>query len=417
VFFVVVLKSVIALVYSSFCIKGVICAANSMRTFSRITIAISVIVGVCSILALLKRQDILDFAATNSVLSQLLPTNLLATTTTTTPENNNNNNIPTTPSISATTTTTMSATANTTTKLLPRLIRTAFLAVEQSEGAGARVRRSIGTPKLRNFSPFLMLDHFSVPPGAGFPDHPHRGQETITYLLQGGIDHEDFAGNKGRLGPGDLQFMTAGRGIVHAEMPVQNEDGSANVGIQLWVDLPKALKGCEPRYRDLRAEEVPVVEVDGGKVTVKVISGQSHGVDSVKDLAYTPVWLLDVEVRPGGKIVQPLPEGWNAFAYTLEGEVLFGETGGQRTVGEFHNVVFEGEGQAVYAAVDEGAEKSARFIIVAGTPLDQKVVQYGPFVLTSQEEVYKAFVDYQTHSNGFERADGWESEIGKRMVH
>ncbi|KAG7285425.1 hypothetical protein NEMBOFW57_010052 [Staphylotrichum longicolle] len=303
-----------------------------------------------------------------------------------------------------------------TTKLLPRLIRQTFLAIEQSEGAGARVRRSIGTPKLRNFSPFLMLDHFFVSPGAGFPDHPHRGQETITYLIEGGMDHEDFAGNRGRLGPGDLQFMTAGRGIVHAEMPAQGE--GVNVGLQLWVDLPKRLKGCEPRYRDLKAEEVPVVEVDGGKVKVKVISGESHGVDSVKDLAYTPVWLLDVEVRPGGKIVQPLPEGWNAFAYTLEGDVVFGQEGGERKkVEQFHNVVFGDGGQAVYAEVEEGAEKSARFVLVAGTPLDQKVVQYGPFVLTSQEEVYQAFMDYQTHSNGFERADGWESEIGKSMVH
>jgi len=379
-----------------------------MKTFSQVTIAISVIVGLCSILALFKRQELVDFAANNRILSQIIPANIVsAINTATTAENNNTSQQPQPATMAA---------ANTT-KLLPRLIRQSFLAVEQSEGAGARVRRSIGTPKLRNFSPFLMLDHFSVAPGAGFPDHPHRGQETITYLIKGGMEHEDFAGNRGRLGPGDLQFMTAGRGIVHAEMPLQNEDGSPNVGLQLWVDLPKSLKSCEPRYRDLKADEVPVVELDGGRVKVKVISGQSHGVDSVKDLAYTPVWLLDVEVQPGGSIVQPLPEGWNAFAYTLEGEVVFGEAGAQRAVGEFHNVVFEGEGQAVYAAVDAGAEKSARFVIVAGTPLDQKVVQYGPFVLTSQEEVYQAFMDYQTHSNGFERADGWESEIGKTMVH
>ncbi|KAL2024118.1 hypothetical protein VTK56DRAFT_9898 [Thermocarpiscus australiensis] len=312
-----------------------------------------------------------------------------------------------------------------TSTMISRAIRKAFLAVEQSEGAGARVRRSVGTPQLRNFSPFLMLDHFAVRPGAGFPDHPHRGQETITYLLRGGMEHEDFAGHRGVLGPGDLQFMTAGRGIVHAEMPVRNRDGSDNVGLQLWVDLPRELKACEPRYRDLRAEEVPRVVVDEGRVTVKVISGKSHGVDSVKDLAYTPVWLLDVEVQPGGRIVQPLPEGWNAFAYTLEGEVVFGKEegeeeggGGQRVVvGPYHNVVFEPRGEAVYAAVDAGAERSARFVLVAGKPLDQKVVQYGPFVLTSQEEVYQAFMDYQTHSNGFERARGWESEIGKSMVH
>lgn len=298
-----------------------------------------------------------------------------------------------------------------------RAIRKVFLAVEQAEGAGARVRRSIGTPQLRNFSPFLMLDHFTIKPGAGFPDHPHRGQETITYLLTGGVDHEDFAGNKGTIGPGDLQFMTAGRGIMHAEMPRQNPDGSANVGLQLWVDLPKHLKKCEPRYRDLPASEVPSVDTDDGKVHVKVISGQSHGVDSVKDLAYTPVWILDVAIKPGGSIVQPLPKGWNAFAYTLEGQTLVGEKGNQTVVEQYHNVVFEPEGDVVHAAVDPGAEKGSRFILVAGTPLDQEIVQYGPFVLNTKEEVYQAMMDYQTHANGFERAKNWKSEIGKSMVH
>ena len=120
---------------------------------------------------------------------------------------------------------------------VPRAVRMHFLAGEQAEGQGARVRRSIGTPKLRNLSPFLMLDHFSVSPGAGFPDHPHRGQETITYLLEGAVDHEDFAGNRGTIWPGDLQFMTAGRGIVHAEIPRHGEDARPVVGMQLWVDV------------------------------------------------------------------------------------------------------------------------------------------------------------------------------------
>lgn len=296
-----------------------------------------------------------------------------------------------------------------------RAIRQVFLAVEQAEGAGARVRRSIGTAKLRNFSPFLMLDHFTIGKGAGFPDHPHRGQETITYLLSGGVDHEDFAGNKGTIGPGDLQFMTAGRGIMHAEMPHENEDGSPNVGMQLWVDLPQNLKMCEPRYRDLRASEIPIVKADDGRVTVKVISGQSHGVDSVRDLAYTPVWIFDITIKPGGRISQALPQGWNAFAYTLSGDTIFGSNDSTRVVKEFHNVVFEQTGDLVEASVPDNADSEARFMIVAGQPLDQKVVQYGPFVLNSQEEVYQAMLDYQTASNGFERTRGWESEIGKRM--
>ncbi|KAI1337539.1 RmlC-like cupin domain-containing protein [Xylariaceae sp. FL0016] len=299
---------------------------------------------------------------------------------------------------------------------VPRAIRKVFLAVEQAEGAGARVRRSIGTPQLRQFSPFLMLDHFSIKPGAGFPDHPHRGQETITYLLTGGVDHEDFAGNAGTIEAGDLQFMTAGRGIMHAEMPRQNPDGSANVGLQLWVDLPKHLKSCEPRYRDLRAKEIPKVDVDD-KVHIKVISGQAAGVDSVKDLAYTPVWILDVEVKPGGKLAQPIPKGWNAFSYQLEGTSVFGFGDQKQTVEQYHNCVFEAEGDVVNVEVPESAKENARFVLIAGQVLDQKVVQYGPFVLSSPEEVRQALFDYQTHSNGFERAKDWASEIGKSMVH
>lgn len=298
-----------------------------------------------------------------------------------------------------------------------RAIRQVFLAIEQAEGAGARVRRSIGTAKLRNFSPFLMLDHFTIGKGAGFPDHPHRGQETITYLLSGGVDHEDFAGNKGTIGPGDLQFMTAGRGIMHAEMPHENPDGSPNVGMQLWVDLPQKLKMCEPRYRDLRASEIPLVKTDEGRVEIKVISGQSHGVDSVRDLAYTPVWILDVTIRPGGRVSQALPQGWNAFAYTLAGKTVFGSNDSTQVVKEFHNVVFEQAGDLVEASVPDNADSEARFMIVAGQPLDQKVVQYGPFVLNSQEEVYQAMLDYQTASNGFERSRNWQSEIGKRMAY
>ncbi|KAK4667078.1 RNA pol II transcription cofactor [Podospora pseudopauciseta] len=304
---------------------------------------------------------------------------------------------------------------------LPRRILKTLLAKQQSEGAGATVRRSIGTPSLRSLNPFLMLDHFSVSPGAGFPDHPHRGQETITYLLTGGMDHEDFAGNRGTLNPGDLQFMTAGKGIMHAEMPRQNPDGSPNIGLQLWVDLPKELKYCEPRYRDLKAEEIPTVITEDGKVKIKVISGKSYGVESLKDLAYTPVVFYDVEVQPGGKIEQEVPQGWQGFAYILEGADITFSDGPQeeKKVSQWHNVVFGNgkEEDGVVARVEETETKPGRFVLVAGQMMDQPVVQYGPFVLNSQEEVYQAFVDYQSHTNGFERAKGWRSEIGKSMVH
>jgi len=297
---------------------------------------------------------------------------------------------------------------------VPRKIHQSFLAIEQSEGVGATVRRSIGTPKLRNFSPFLMLDHFTSTPGAGFPDHPHRGQETITYVLEGSIDHEDFAGNAGTIGAGDLQFMTAGRGIMHAEMPSQSF--STNIGMQLWVDLPAKLKSCEPRYRDLKAKEIPTIEVDDGKVTIKIISGRSHGTDSVQELAYTPVWIFDVEIKPGGSLAQEIPVGWNAFVYTLRGTTSFGSGESKTIVGKHHNVVFEKEGDEVVAEVSKDALETSKFIIVAGLPLDQEVVQYGPFVVNTKEEVYQAMMDYQTHSNGFERAENWKSEIGKSMV-
>lgn len=300
----------------------------------------------------------------------------------------------------------------------PRGIQAVFLAREQAEGAGATVRRSIGTPKLRNFTPFLMLDHFNVGIGAGFPDHPHRGQETITYLLSGAVDHEDFAGNRGVINPGDLQFMTAGRGIVHAEMPSDKmaEEESA-IGMQLWVDLPKDLKDCEPRYRDLRASEIPQVTLDEGKVHVKVISGRSHGVDSLQELAYTPVWLLDVTVQPGGRIAQSLPAGFNTFAYILEGAVTWDTGATSQEVQQYHNTVFEQTGDQVIASVPADAKQAARFILVAGLPLDQPIVQYGPFVLTEASQVRKAMMDYSTFTNGFERAENWRSEIGKVMMH
>lgn len=292
-----------------------------------------------------------------------------------------------------------------------RAIRQVFLAIEQSEGAGARVRRSIGGRNLRSLTPFLMLDHFKSSGAAGFPDHPHRGQETITYMISGGFDHEDFNGNKGTLGPGDLQFMTAGRGIMHSEMPHADK---VTAGLQLWVDLPQKLKMCEPRYRDLRAAEIPIASADDGKVTVKVISGESYGVESVRDLAYTPVWLLDVTIKPGGRISQALPQGWNAFSYVLSGSANFGSDGSSQTVDQYHNVVFDQAGDLVEASVPEDAQEEANFVIVAGQPLDQKVVQYGPFVMNTQEEVYQAMLDFQTASNGFENMRGWESEIGKR---
>lgn len=187
------------------------------------------------------------------------------------------------------------------------------------------------------------------------------GQETITYALQGSIDHEDFTGSSGTIGPGDLQFMTAGRGIMHAEMPRPSPDGSPVIGVQLWVDLPKELKFTAPRYRDLRAASIPTLDLDDKKVHIKVISGKSHGVDSVKELAYTPVWILDVEIRPGGKVDQELPVGWTAFAYVLSGNSSFGPGEKAKSFSQFHNVIFEQEGDLISASVPETADGNGRF--------------------------------------------------------
>lgn len=184
--------------------------------------------------------------------------------------------------------------------------------------------------------------------------------ETVTYMLQGASDHEDFAGNKGTIEEGDLQFMTAGRGIVHSEMPQPNKNGVPAVGMQLWVDLPENLKSVEPRYRDLKAKEIPTINVDDDKVSIKIISGRSHGKDSVRDLAYTPVWIFDVTIKPGGKVTQEIPQGWNAFVYTLAGSTSFGRED-QTTVGQYHNVVFEQNGDCVVAEVAKGANENGRF--------------------------------------------------------
>jgi len=265
-----------------------------------------------------------------------------------------------------------------------------------------------------------MLDHFNSTFGndmdAGAPDHPHRGQETISYIIQGGVDHEDFAGNRGTLEAGDLQFMTAGRGIMHSEIPRNTADGEPNVGMQLWVDLPKELKYCEPRYRDLRAKDIPqATSEDDGRVHVKVISGQAFGVESAKELSYTPVWYLHFTVQPGGRFKQSLPRGWNAFCYVLEGSIAVSDgdnSGGlpARSVDQFHMVVFEQEGDSVDVSVKDNADQAASFILVAGLPLEQPIVQYGPFVVTSREEVAQAIADFRTGKNGFERAVNWVSE-------
>ena len=287
----------------------------------------------------------------------------------------------------------------------PRTILKYFLAMEQAEGAGARVRRSIGTWDMRNFTPFLMLDHFNTSAPNGFPTHPHRGQETISYILGGAMAHADFTGSSGVLYSGDLQFMTAGKGVVHSEIPVEMEDKSPCVGMQLWVDLPEKLKFCEPRYRDLKGSEIPVAR-PSDKVEVKVISGTSYGVESVQDLAYTPVVYYHYTVKPGGEFSQELPEDFNAFLYVMKGSLLVNGV----KIPQYNNVFFNRDGDGVVGKVSSSAGEAAEFVLVGGKVLDQPIEQGGPFVATSKMGVQKAFMDYQFARNGFERAPGWSSK-------
>lgn len=293
-----------------------------------------------------------------------------------------------------------------------RSIAKIVTANEQAEGAGARVRRSIGIMNQRNFDPFLMFDHFSSAGTNGFPEHPHRGQETITLVLNGAMAHEDFTGSKGILYAGDLQFMTAGKGVVHSEMPVANADGSPTVGLQLWVDLPNNMKGVKPRYRDLREWEIPEVVTDDGKVTIKVISGRSHGVESVKELAYTPINYYYYKVKAGGEFKQELQPGFNYFLYVLNGRnlVLNEDT----KVDRYQNVFFGDKGDFITgknAATKDNNETEVQFILVGGKKLEQEVVQYGPFVASSRDNIQKAFQDYQYGRNGFENIKTWQTLI------
>jgi redox-sensitive bicupin YhaK (pirin superfamily) len=259
-----------------------------------------------------------------------------------------------------------------------------------SDGAGVRMLRVIGQPQLQNLDPFLMLDAFgSETPGdyiAGFPDHPHRGFETVTYMLAGRMRHKDNKGNAGDLGPGSVQWMTAGRGIVHSEMPLQESGRMA--GFQLWVNLPAADKMCAPRYQDIPAHDVPVV-TDSGGATVRVLAGRvDSATGPVRAVATDPTY-LDVLLPAGSRFTHAIPAGHTAFAYVFEGEVGFGEPA--TPIGKNRLAVLAA-GTRVLASA--GAAPG-RFILVAGRPLNEPIVQYGPFVMNTHDEIRQAISDFQ----------------------
>ncbi|GAB6195679.1 pirin family protein [Lysobacter xanthus] len=255
-----------------------------------------------------------------------------------------------------------------------------------SDGAGVRLTRVIGTPQLDALDPFLMLDEFGTDRPqdylAGFPDHPHRGFETVTYMLDGRMRHRDNHGNEGVLVPGSVQWMTAGRGLVHSEMPEQQEGRMR--GFQLWVNLPARDKLCEPKYQEFAPERIPVAQPASG-VTVKVIAGEVEGaVGPIAQPATAPVY-LDIALDAGASWTHALPEGHAGFVYAYEGDVRIG---GQ-PVRTKQLAVLEGE------AVTFEAATAARVLLVAGRPLREPVARHGPFVMNTREELQQAFADYQ----------------------
>ena len=257
-----------------------------------------------------------------------------------------------------------------------------------SDGAGVKLTRVIGQPRLPDLDPFLMLDEFgSDDPEAyiaGFPDHPHRGFETVTYMLAGRMRHRDNKGNEGLLTAGSVQWMTAGRGIVHSEMPEQ-EHGLMQ-GFQLWLNLPAKDKMSDPRYQDIAPERIPVAHPAPG-VEAKVIAGALAGVRGPVEAGATEPFYADFTLAPGAEVTVDLPSGHNAFAYVYEGAAaVAGQPLERGTI-----AVLTSEG-AVSLASDHGA----RLILVAGKPLREPVAKYGPFVMNSTDELRQAFADYQS---------------------
>ncbi|KAL1347656.1 hypothetical protein HN51_023706 [Arachis hypogaea] len=282
----------------------------------------------------------------------------------------------------------------------PRLVARKFLAKPQHEGVGAVVRRSIGRFELKYFDPFLVLDEFSVTAPAGFPDHPHRGFETVTYMLQGAVTHEDFEGHKGTIEAGDLQWMTAGRGIVHSEMPASQ---GTQKGLQLWINLASQNKMVEPRYQEILSKDIAEAMKDG--VKVRVIAGEALGTKS-PIYTRTPTMYLDFILKPGSHLQQPIPKSWNAFVYVLEGEGIFGNQKSQPI--SSHHILLLGYGDGLEAW--NKSSKQLRFILVGGEPLGEPVVQFGPFVMNTQEEIDQTIDDFENYANGFEKARHWRSQ-------
>lgn len=249
------------------------------------------------------------------------------------------------------------------------------------EGAGVLLKRSIAPRQSNEYDPFLLFDHFAFNnplegPSRGFPTHPHRGIETVTYMLEGSVNHRDSLGNAGKIGSGDVQWMTSGRGILHEEMPRRSENGNI-YGFQLWVNLPAAEKMSQPRYQEVSSGEIPVVEKDG--VTVRLVAGELNGTRGpVTEINAAPLY-MDVKLAPGSKFILPIPSGHTVLAYVFEGTGEFGD----QVVESVSMAVFNDDGDQLEVKSETGVQ----FMLIAGAPFKEPIVPYGPFVMNTVEEI------------------------------
>jgi redox-sensitive bicupin YhaK (pirin superfamily) len=261
--------------------------------------------------------------------------------------------------------------------------------IATSDGAGVRLTRVLTQPLQRRLDPFLMLDAFrNENPDdyiGGFPDHPHRGFETVTYMIAGRMRHHDSVGNSGLLGPGGAQWMTTGSGLVHSELPEQEE--GLMEGFQLWLNLPAKNKMVAPSYRDIPPAAIPEFTTGDG-IRVRVIAGASHGIAGAVQRPDTEPLYLDVHLPAGRRFVQPIATGHNAFAYTYRGSVNIAGT----TVSDRHMAILANNGAA---EVCIEASEDARVLIIAGRPLREPIAQYGPFVMNTTEQIHQAMRDYE----------------------
>jgi len=285
---------------------------------------------------------------------------------------------------------------------MQRSVSEVIRSIQAMEGAGVPIRRVFPTAALEDVDPFLLLDHlgpieFRPGQATGFPDHPHRGFETVTYVLEGAMEHRDSQGNHGIIGPGDVQWMTAGSGLVHSEMPGAEltKNGGRLQGFQLWVNLPRKDKMVAPRYQDVAAARLPVAQTEAKDVQVKVIAGESQGRHAALETR-TPILFLHATLQPGASLEQPVPGTYSAFAYVIDGESRMGPENNR--VPEGHVAVFAKSGDVV--RLSNSASVPLNVLLIGGAPLGEPVARYGPFVMNTKAELHQAVEDYRNGRMG-----------------